>query len=47
MQRNKKRLTMVRQWYQLIPSRDIDDQRTLESGWSIGRPAHTQQRMVV
>ena len=31
---------MVRQRYQMIPSRDIDDQPILESDWPKGSPDH-------
>ena len=37
---------MVRQMYQLIPSRD-DDQRILTSDWPKGTSGHTQPREVV
>ena len=43
----EKRLTMVRQSYQLILSRDIDYQRILESDWAKGTPGHTQKRVVI
>ena len=33
---------MARQTYQLIPSRDIDGQRNLESDWPKSTPGHTQ-----
>ena len=38
---------MVSQRYQLIPSRDVDDQRILEFDWPNGIPGHTQSRVVV
>ena len=38
---------MARQLYQSITSRDIDDQRILESDWNSGKPSGTQPRMVV
>ena len=38
---------MVGQRYQLFSSRDIYDQRILESEWYKGRPVHTQTRVVV
>ena len=38
---------MARQLYQSITSRDIDDQRILESDWTSGKPSGTQPRMVV
>ena len=41
------RLTMDRQRYQLIPSKDIDDQRILESDWSKDSADHTQPWVVV
>ena len=34
---------MVRQKYQLIPSKDIDDQRILKSDWPKGTPGHINQ----
>ena len=43
----KDKTTMVRQRHQLIPSRDIDDQRILEFNWTKGTLGHTQSRMVV
>ena len=36
---------MFRQRHQLIPSRDIDNQRILESDWPKGTPGHTQQKV--
>ena len=38
---NKKRLTIVRLRYHLIPSRDFNDQRILESDAPKGTPEHT------
>ena len=38
---------MIRQRYQLIPSRDIDDQRILESDNFKGTRGHIQLRVVV
>ena len=38
---------MDRQRYQLIPSKDIDDQRILESDWSKDSADHTQPWVVV
>ena len=38
---------MARQRYQLITSRDFDDQRIPESDWTRGTPDHTQPRVVV
>ena len=32
---------------QLIPSRDIDNQRILQYGWTSGKTDHTQPKMVV
>ena len=32
--------------YQLIPSRDIDDQGILQSDWVCGKTGHTQPRVV-
>ena len=37
---------MVRQRYRLIPSRDIDNQRILESEWHNATSDHTQPRAV-
>ena len=45
MQGNK--YIMVTQTYQLIASRDIDDQRILESDCPKSTPGHTQTRVVV
>ena len=42
-----KKIIMVRQRYQPIPSRDIDDQRILGSDWPKGKPGHTQPRLVI
>ena len=42
-----KRLTIVRQRYQLFPSRDTDDQRILESDSSKTTPGHIQAEVVV
>ena len=36
------KMTIVRQMYQLTPSRYIDDQRTLESDWNRGTPGLAQ-----
>ena len=33
--------------YKLIPSEDIDDQRTLQSDWKISTRGHTQLKVVV
>ena len=38
---------IVTQKYHLIISRDIDDQRSLESDWPNSTPAQTQPRVVV
>ena len=38
---------MVRQRYQLLPSRDIDDQRILQSVWPQGKTGQTPTRVVV
>ena len=38
---------MVRQWYQLFPSRNIDAQWILESNWPQNTPDYTQTRAVV
>ena len=38
---------MLRQRYELIPYRDIDDQRILESNWTHGTPGLTQTKVVV
>ena len=35
------------QRYQLFPSRDLDDQKILESDWPQGTPGHTQPKVVV
>ena len=43
----KDKTTMVRQRHQLIPSRDIDDQRILGSNWTKDTLGHIQSRMVV
>ena len=40
-------MTKVWQRYQLFPSRNIDDQETLESDLPKGKPGHTQPRMAV
>ena len=37
----------VRQRYQLIRSRDIDVQRTLESSWTRRKPSNTRPKVVV
>lgn len=41
----KRKMTMVWQRYQLIPSRDIDDQTIMKSVWTWGTPGHTQPRV--
>ena len=33
----------MKKMYRLVPSKDIDDQRILESNWTRGMPEHTQQ----
>ena len=33
--------------YKLIPSKDIDEQRILQSDWIRGTPGHTQSKVVV
>ena len=38
---------MLRQRYQLIPPKDIDDQRILEFHWTRDTPGHTQQGVLV
>ena len=43
----KDNMTMVRKRYQLIPTRDIDDKRTLYYDWTRGTPAHTQPTVVL
>ena len=40
-------MTMFCQVYQLIHSRDIDEQRILESNWIRGTPGLTQTKVVV
>ena len=40
-------LTAVRKRYLLVPSKDIDDQRTLESNWTRGKSGHTQSKLIV
>ena len=43
---NKKdKMTLVKQRCEFIISRDIDDQRILESNWTRGLPGQTQPRM--
>ena len=37
---------MVRQRYPLIPSRDIDGQRVLQSYWMRGATGHTKPKVV-
>lgn len=43
----KDNMTMVRKRHQLIPTRDIDDKRTLYYDWTRGTPAHTQPIVVL
>ena len=45
--KNKNKMTTVRQRYQLTPSRNIDDQRFLESDWIRGPISHIQPRVLV
>ena len=40
-------MTLARQRYQLIPSRNTDGQKILESDWTRGTPGHTQPKMAV
>ena len=40
-------MKMLRQRYQLIPPKDIDDQRILEFHWTRDTPGHTQQGVLV
>ena len=42
----QKRLEIVKQWYQLISSRDTDDQRILESDQPKSTSGHTQPTVV-
>ena len=38
---------MVRQTYQMIPSRDIDDQGIMESDWNRGTTGFAQPKVIV
>ena len=40
-------MTMVRQRYQLTPSRDIKNHRILESNWTRGTPGQTHPILVL
>ena len=40
-------MVVVRQRYQLIPFKDIDDQRIPESNWTRSTPDHIQPMVVV
>ena len=42
-----KRSKMVKQRYQLIPSKNIDDQSILQSDRKRSKPGHIQPKMVV
>ena len=42
-----KRLSMVRQRYHLLPSKDVDDQRILESDCPNVTPGNNQPSLVV